>query len=51
VAVGLAASAGPSDDPEACQLQVAVRDTGIGIPASRRSVLFQPFSQVDAASR
>lgn len=31
-------------------LQVAVRDTGIGIPPDRLHRLFQPFSQVDAST-
>ncbi len=29
------------------EIQLSVRDTGIGIPADRMSRLFQPFSQVD----
>ncbi|MGB3202934.1 MAG: response regulator [Nodosilinea sp.] len=32
------------------ELQVAVRDTGIGIPCDRLHRLFQPFSQVDAST-
>lgn len=32
------------------QLHFTVRDTGIGIPADRLNVLFQPFSQVDAST-
>jgi PAS domain S-box-containing protein len=34
-------------DNQAYELHVAVRDTGIGIPANRRDRLFQSFSQVD----
>ncbi len=33
-----------------CQLQLSVRDTGIGIPGDRRDRLFQSFSQVDAST-
>jgi len=31
-------------------LQFDVRDTGIGIPADRRDLLFEPFTQVDAST-
>jgi signal transduction histidine kinase/CheY-like chemotaxis protein/uncharacterized membrane protein affecting hemolysin expression len=33
-----------------CQLQLTVRDTGIGIPSDRIGQLFQSFSQVDAST-
>ena len=35
--------------PETCRLHVAVRDTGIGVPAEKRDRLFQKFSQVDSS--
>ncbi len=36
--------------PQGVLVRCAVRDTGIGIPQSRLSALFQPFTQVDAST-
>ncbi|MBD2111775.1 MULTISPECIES: response regulator [Cyanophyceae] len=40
----------PQTTSDQVTLQVAVKDTGIGIPAARLHRLFQPFSQVDAST-
>ena len=37
-------------DPDAEQLQVTVRDTGVGIPPDKLGRLFQRFSQLDGSS-
>ena len=54
VEVKVKATALPStdggEDPEQVELYFSVRDTGIGIPDSRRDRLFQPFSQVDSST-
>ncbi len=41
---------GEDDSATQYELQFAVRDTGIGIPADRMDRLFQSFSQVDAST-
>ena len=38
------------DTAETATIRFSIRDTGIGIPADRRSRLFNPFSQVDAST-
>jgi signal transduction histidine kinase/DNA-binding response OmpR family regulator len=44
------AAPGARPGSDRVQVQVAVRDTGIGIPADRMDRLFQSFSQVDAST-
>jgi PAS domain S-box-containing protein len=39
-----------SKGPEPDSLHFSVRDTGIGIPADRISMLFRPFTQADAST-
>ena len=36
-----------SQEPDSCQLQFLVRDTGIGIPDEKRSHVFQAFEQAE----
>ncbi|MEI6667761.1 MAG: CHASE domain-containing protein [Acidobacteriota bacterium] len=39
-----------SDQDDGVVIRVSVKDTGIGIPADRRSALFEKFTQVDAST-
>jgi signal transduction histidine kinase/CheY-like chemotaxis protein/HPt (histidine-containing phosphotransfer) domain-containing protein len=48
--IELAASATVSDEQDTIEYDLAVRDTGIGIPPDRIDALFQSFSQVDAST-
>ncbi|HVU16410.1 MAG TPA: response regulator [Candidatus Didemnitutus sp.] len=40
----------PHEEAGKVMIDFAVRDTGIGIPADRRHLLFKPFSQVDSST-
>ncbi len=39
-----------SDQDDSATIRFAISDTGIGIPESRRSAIFAPFTQVDAST-
>jgi len=39
-----------SEDKRNAMLRFEVRDTGIGIPANRQSILFSPFTQMDSST-
>jgi PAS domain S-box-containing protein len=49
-ASGETAGRGERQSEPLVELHVAVRDTGIGIPADKRGRLFQSFSQLDAST-
>ncbi|HEX4857542.1 MAG TPA: ATP-binding protein, partial [Usitatibacteraceae bacterium] len=47
--IGVRVTASPTRDGR-IRVEIAVSDTGIGIPADRLDQLFQPFTQVDAST-
>ncbi|MES1240706.1 MAG: ATP-binding protein [Acidobacteriota bacterium] len=48
--VFVAVTSRPVEGDGRVELEFAVRDTGIGIPADRQDRLFRPFSQVDSST-
>ncbi len=48
--VSVTVTSRPLDESGRVELELAVRDTGIGIPADRQDRLFRPFSQVDSST-
>ena len=48
--VEITATANRTDRDDEALLRVAVRDTGIGIPADRHHRVFQPFTQADSST-
>lgn len=39
-----------NSDPQKCEMQISVQDTGVGIPVDLQHRLFKSFSQVDAST-
>ena len=51
IGVEAQAVSGVQDAMGGCELKLAIRDTGIGVPQDKREVIFERFTQIDRSAR